>query len=143
MYNIEDYQDLANYFTEQFESVNYFGGDGETTFAVPDLRGEFLRGSGTNSHTNQGSGGEVGIHQDGTEHTAGWFNNTEGGWDFTEGTSTTSYLNLYKKADKRISSSRASSAYTSSLKRQANTSGSGVWFTSRPTNTSVLYSIKY
>ena len=26
-------------------SANYFGGDGETTFSVPDLRGEFLRGS--------------------------------------------------------------------------------------------------
>lgn len=43
-YNIEDYPDLANHFATHFESVNYFGGDGETTFAVPDLRNLFLRG---------------------------------------------------------------------------------------------------
>lgn len=141
-YNIIDYPELASFYASVHGASNFYGGNGTTTFAVPDLRGEFLRGAGTNSHTNQGSGGDVGEHQDGTEHTAGWFNNIEGGWDFTEGTSTTSYLNLYKKADKRINSSRASSAYTSSLKRQANTSGSGVWFTSRPTNTSFLICVK-
>lgn len=41
-----------------------------TTFlgknTVPDLRGEFLRGAGTNSHVEQGSGGSVGQHQDAT-----------------------------------------------------------------------------
>ena len=67
VYNILDYQDLANYFETQFEAKNFFGGDGETTFAVPDLRGEFLRGAGTNSHNNQGSGDNVGVHQDGTQ----------------------------------------------------------------------------
>lgn len=44
--NIADYPILADYFMAQFGSKNYFGGDGTTTFAVPDLRGEFLRGSG-------------------------------------------------------------------------------------------------
>ena len=34
---------------------------------LPDLRGEFIRGAGTNSHTGQGSGGNVGEHQDSTE----------------------------------------------------------------------------
>ena len=65
--NIADYPELATYFEQQFESVNYFGGDGTTTFAVPDLQGEFLRGAGTNSHENQGSGSTVGTHQDATE----------------------------------------------------------------------------
>lgn len=41
-------------------------GDGSTTFNLPDFRGEFLRGAGTNSHSGQGSGGSVGEHQDAT-----------------------------------------------------------------------------
>lgn len=51
-YNISEYSDLANFFEDQFGSKNYFGGNGTTTFAIPDLRGEFLRGTGTNGHTN-------------------------------------------------------------------------------------------
>ena len=66
--NISDYPELANYFKEQFGSSNYFGGDGTTTFGIVDLSGEFLRGAGTNSHANQGSGAEVGEHQDATKH---------------------------------------------------------------------------
>lgn len=38
----------------------------DTKFKIPDLRGEFLRGAGTNSHANQGNGGSVGAHQDAT-----------------------------------------------------------------------------
>lgn len=41
-------------------------GDGSTTFNIPDLRGEFLRGAGTNGHSGQGNGGSVGTHQDST-----------------------------------------------------------------------------
>ena len=66
IYNIADYPELAAYFVGQFEASNFFGGDGITTFAVPDLRGEFLRGSGTNSHTDGGNGANVGVHQGGT-----------------------------------------------------------------------------
>ena len=66
VYNIVDYPALSSHILEQFGAVNYFGGDGETTFAVPDLRGEFLRGVGANSRVNQGSGAEVGEHQDAT-----------------------------------------------------------------------------
>lgn len=64
--NIADYPELANYFEQQFGSKNYFGGDGTTTFGICDLRGEFLRGTGTNGHTNNGDGANVGIHQDAT-----------------------------------------------------------------------------
>ena len=46
--------------------TTYGEGDGSTTFKIPDLRGEFLRGTGTNSHTNQGNGANIGKHQDGT-----------------------------------------------------------------------------
>ena len=41
-------------------------GDGSTTFNLPDLRGEFLRGAGVNSHSGEGNGGTVGQHQDAT-----------------------------------------------------------------------------
>lgn len=64
--NIADYPDLATYYASVHGSANFYGGNGTTTFAVPDLRGEFLRGTGTNSHTNQGDGANVGVHQDGS-----------------------------------------------------------------------------
>lgn len=64
--NIADYPDLATYYASVHGSTNFYGGDGTTTFAVPDLRGEFLRGTGTNGHANQGDGANVGVHQDGT-----------------------------------------------------------------------------
>ena len=66
-YNIIDYPYLVQHFTNEFGSSNYFGGDGTTTFAVPDLRGEFLRGSGTATR-NTGTGASVGVHQNPTTH---------------------------------------------------------------------------
>lgn len=36
-HNIADYPHLAQYFKDTFGTINYFGGDGTTTFAVPDL----------------------------------------------------------------------------------------------------------
>ena len=48
-YNIGDYPYLAQHMIDNFGIVNYFGGDGEITFAVPDLRDEFLIGT-TNIH---------------------------------------------------------------------------------------------
>lgn len=38
-YNIADYQELAAYFVDQFGSVNYFGGNGITTFEIPNITG--------------------------------------------------------------------------------------------------------
>ena len=65
--NIDTYPELANYFEQQFGSKNKFGGDGVTTFGIPDLRGEFLRGTGTNSHSGNGNGADVGAHQNATQ----------------------------------------------------------------------------
>lgn len=133
--NINDYPTLAEYIEDQFGTVDYFGGDGTTTFAVPDLRGEFLRGTGTNSHTYQGSGEAVGTHQDATTvptmytnadstgigmwtegSNKGFFNNAEGGKP------TVDYLYFNKTAS-------GAQAQTYGMKY------------SRPTNTSVLYCI--
>ena len=47
--------------------TSFGSGDGSTTFNLPDLRGEFLRGAGTNSHSGEGSGGNVGTHQGATK----------------------------------------------------------------------------
>jgi microcystin-dependent protein len=150
VYNIADYPELASYFTAQFEAANYFGGDGTTTFAVPDLRGEFLRGTGTNSHANQGSGADVGVHQDGTIHNllngtptslmlyhiAGVNNDIYTG---NSGDSKFQYdkngKNEYPPGTKTIKSITASGA------TEVNTSLTYNVMTSRPTNTSVLYCI--
>lgn len=126
--NIADYPVLADYFEAQFGTKNHFGGDGTTTFAVPDLRGEFLRGTGTNSHENQGNGASVGVHQDGTnfprykasselEIAIGSLNN---------GDSVSVQANVSKYLGNVIS---------------YEAQNAGNIYTSRPTNTSVLYCI--
>ena len=138
-YNIADYTALATHIMNEFGSYNYFGGNGTTTFAVPDLRGEFLRGTGTNSHTNQGSGANVGIHQDATIHVD--INSYSGGGGF--------YLK-YKSGDFGMSSNKDWDNVENNVKQQTwntNTASEpdprASKYTSRPTNTSVLYCIKY
>lgn len=144
VYNIADYSELANYFAGQFEAANFFGGDGVTTFAVPDLRGEFLRGTGTNSHTNQGSGANVGEHQDGTLHPA-------------IGVTDAQEKNIYQFAnpnyldptlagttglvkDPDITHDSLYDIVVTGNHNTRTTEGRGP-YTSRPTNTSVLYCI--
>ena len=139
-YAIADYPKFTAFIAKQFGSVNHFGGDGETTFAVPDLRGEFLRCTGTNAHTDQGSGANVGVHQDGTQHTftLGWQNKQI--ILNTYNTSTTIANAVTANADKgqgRIGGLCVGATYFSS---QSNADYS--LFTSRPTNTSVMYCIK-
>ncbi len=137
-YNIVEYSNLAEQIKTEFGSYNYFGGNGVTTFAVPDLRGEFLRGTGINSHDNQGDGSNVGEHQNGTKHLGLSYNKS----------SSCIQINL----ENDLSVSQQSTNYDSMTKRiswiQAYTQkGNGTAqigpYTSRPTNTSVLYCIKY
>ena len=137
VYNIADYVELANYFNEQFGSKNFFGGDGTTTFAVPDLRGEFLRGTGTNSHTNQGSGASVGEHQDATEIPQIWNyqNSISLMKDKDAGGGET---NIQKNVDKKINVQAHGTVNVSGTNISNN---DGARYTSRPTNTSVLYCI--
>lgn len=144
-YNIVDYPYLAQHFTDEFGSVNYFGGDGTTTFAVPDLRGEFLRGSGTNSHTNQGSGSNVGVHQDATEHINFGVNTTDKSiWSDTSTPRSGTEQVMIDKTDSDLKLTTGSN--TNGLYANLTTwSGSSNYshYTARPTNTSVLYCIKY
>lgn len=46
-YNISEYSSLAEQIKKEFGSYNYYGGNGTTTFATPNLTGKFLKGSNT------------------------------------------------------------------------------------------------
>lgn len=110
--------------------------DWVTEFNVPNLQGEFLRGSGANGHSNQGSGSNVGIHQDGTLVTNYYIYDDK----------ITVYGN--ESTTHRISNSDYSEPSVNSqhcvrLTGTSSTSNSSRYYTSRPTNTSVLYCIKY
>ena len=63
-YGITAYPELASFFAAQFGASNHFGGDGTTTFAVPDLRNLFLRGY--HGEAEEQISGEIGKKQDGT-----------------------------------------------------------------------------
>ena len=150
VYNISDYQALADHIKTQFGSSNYFGGDGKTTFAVPDLRGEFLRGTGTNSHANQGSGANVGEHQDATVMPFMSFNNNVGGMDgmsltvedssFAQG-----YNRAFKNPDFLIDVANIGTRRNFYFKYDSSwlDDVAITYQTTRPTNTSVLYVIKF
>lgn len=72
-YAIGTYPELEAHFVKEFGAVDHFGGT-NGKWKVPDLRGEFLRMTGANSHINQGSGAGIGEHQDGT-YIAGTYSN--------------------------------------------------------------------
>ena len=142
--NIADYPELANYFEQQFGSKSKFGGNGTTTFGIPDLRGEFLRGTGTNSHANQGNGDNVGTHQDGTEipYVYAW-NHSDShqsaiGIDIRNDNVNT-YGNLPRYSDSNIYEEKGYLQISPMSWVSRTTGVSNI--TSRPTNTSVLYCI--
>ncbi len=138
VYNISAYPDLANAIKKGFGRFNYYGGNGSSTFAVPDLRGEFLRGTGTNGHSGQGSGSSVGTHQDATKHThmTMYDGNLEVHTE-TEKTDTS----LLITGDSFTSQAGYTSVFNKNYGFSYNPRT--LFYTSRPTNTSVLYAIKY
>ena len=131
-YQISVYPELALYFKQQFGSENYFGGDGIDTFAVPDLRGEFLRGTGTNSHTDQGSGANVGVHQDSSTFAVMRVDK-----DYN-------YLMISSSAvmnsPDNVDTYKATGNARYSISHSSDSNAAGIAST-RPTNTSVLYCI--
>lgn len=136
-YNIADYKKLADEIKNGFGSCNYWGGDGETTFAVPNLQGEFLRGYSVDSTASKTTGvstEDIGKHQEGTRNPYIW-------------THTNSHLYFPKSGyvpeylDTSYSEQNTGRIYGNST--QNNGYSQGVYYTSRPTNTSVLYCIKY
>ena len=146
-YSIGTYPELEAFIINEFGSINYFGGNGSTTWAVPDLRGEFLRGAGENSHAEQGSGDYVGVHQDATtipylltsarDNTLTTFGNT-----------TASNADQYQRndslnRDSDILGTVKSKILTFSTSSTSTSGGELGGSTTRPTNTSVQYCIKY
>ena len=50
-YETKDWPDFVSFLRKQFNDIHYFGtSDDDDHFKVPDLRGEFLRGTGTQTH---------------------------------------------------------------------------------------------
>ena len=149
VYNISDYPKLAEQIKTEFGSYNYYGGDGTTTFAVPDLRGEFLRGTGTNSHANQGNGTTVGKHQDATEGPMLLLSVGKENIYFSayyDVAKSSNSQTLFRKYDTLIPTSDSEYAgfiNSSTQTKGTSTSYRSTLYTSRPTNTSVLYCIKY
>lgn len=145
-YNIADYKQLADFFAAQFGSSNFFGGDGVTTFKVPDLRGEFLRGTGTNTHTDQGDGSNVGAHQDSTQFPANMFGISGGNANKIEmrGIGDSSGNVAVKNADTSIPATSLSNVkkFLSKDGDVTDITSGNIYATIRPTNTSVLYCIK-
>lgn len=147
IYNIADYLDLANHINKNFGSFNFFGGDGETTFAVPDLRGEFLRGTGTNGHADSGNGSNVGVHQDGTQIPQFQYyrsDTTSNNFLFAMDLSPTG-TNYIKNQDVELKNSTGRIYKDVQYTAAKNDSDINVTYarTVRPTNTSVLYCIRY
>lgn len=66
VHNISDYPALAALFAAQFGAANHFGGDGTSTFAVPDMRNLFLRG--WHGEAEEPLSGDIGQKQEATKH---------------------------------------------------------------------------
>lgn len=134
-YAISAYPRLAGFIKEQFDSFEYFGGDGETTFAVPDLRNLFLRGY--HGEAEKKLSGEIGEKQEGTifpNMGVGTGNNWNG---ITPGG-----IAVYPtNADEDLEISDLPLYYHDGA-RYWNTERRALRFTSHPVNASVLYCIK-
>lgn len=135
VYNIADYPELAQHFVTEFGTSNHFGGDGETTFAVPDLQGEFLRGTGTNGHPDSGSGANVGVHQQGSF--------VPGLSSFLSSVNLDVYVPKQSLSASGVDKVKTLSGSLAYLRATGFTSGTPQLISIRPTNTSVLYCIKY
>ena len=123
---------LISAYPELYDVIgDAFGTASDTDhFVLPDLRGEFLRGAGTNSHADQGSGGNVGEHQDATSVTP---------WD-VESTRLVSVYPYTKNSDGSRSYSDGTRQYVSRTNDYV--TSTNTYLNVRPTNTSVNFIIK-
>lgn len=108
-------------------------GDGSTTFNIPNLKGEFLRGAGTNSHNGQGNGATLGTHQDATELPNMYMSGSTGA---------TFYGALNANKNNIDSGKQDGTGYSSVLGTSSAQASFVQNYTTRPTNTSVNFFIK-
>lgn len=131
VYNVGTYPELEAFIYENYGKLDQWGGNGTSTWAVPDLRGEFLRGAGGTASLYRGAGAAVGVHQNPT------LTPTTAGGSGVMVYSDTSDWNVAFDADFKETSGYAS-----------NVGGSGSGghntgrMTYRPTNTAVNWIIK-
>ncbi len=140
VYNIADYSELAKFFETQFGTTNHFGGDGTTTFAVPDFRNLFLRGY-HGSATEQLSG-EIGVKQEATDLPPyGVADYGLVGFATNDLTSSVAWPSNF---DKTIGTSSIGRYVDSSVTKTWSTTLTGFpkTYTTRPVNAAVLYCIK-
>lgn len=148
-YNKADYPELAEHLLSLTNHSQYEVDGDDTKFKVPDLRGEFVRGTGTNSHTNQGSGLAVGTHQDATEHAFIGVNTTNSKTIWTNSNKTSPNNSsgiVVLKVDTTISGETTTNGLSLANNTFATEWSGGTGntnYTARPTNTSVLFCIAY
>lgn len=137
-YAIGTYPELEAHFLKEFGAVNHFGGE-NGKWKVPDLRGEFLRMTGANSHINtitnlkEGNGADVGAHQEASVLPQSWSGT---GANVTP----INYTEAMKKsADTLKPFSEVGTNGWSTTNTYGGTAGAQ---TVRPTNTSVNVAIK-
>lgn len=132
-YGVSEYPALAEFFRQQFGAANHFGGDGETVFAVPDLRNLFLRGF--HGEAEERLSGEIGEKQEATEHLniAGY--NDELRW--SNALASTTQMPVWEPGYRDSMVGAANSALRSNTAIKISPA-----YTSRPVNMAVLYCIK-
>lgn len=121
-----DYPDLYAVIGDAFGTASE-----NTKFVLPDLRGEFLRGAGTNSHSGEGDGGSVGTHQAGSVVNGVYINPDNTAWAARiNGMANANPDKIFSNAMRSFSSTGAEVTVSPSA------------YKVRPTNTSVNFIIK-
>ncbi|EXG84105.1 phage tail collar family protein [Clostridium sp. ASBs410] len=142
VYNIDDYKEFSQFIKDEHGSFEFFGGDGTTTFAVPDLRGEFLRGTGTGTR-DSGTGEAVGVHQEGTRNAltfgAGAYGTIVNRLGAPDENSYPSQVDKYIYSSDGI----GHELRADTTARNLSSISLETMYMARPTNTAVLYCIKY
>lgn len=146
---VEDYPALADFFRQQFGAAGHFGGDGESTFAVPDLRNLFLRGY--HGEAEEKLSGDVGEKQEATAMPcigSGGTSNTNGEiwWLVPPGGSKP--VNMPCNAENENNKDASTLAYsmgggqTIPINTLIDFHGDQYAYTARPVNAAVLYCVK-
>lgn len=142
-YSVGSYPALSAHFTTQFGSSNHFGGNGTTTFAVPDMRNLFLRGY--HGEAEEQLSGDIGERQEPTSH-PGIYNATASTGDLVSvspALNKTHYSGMSTNFDSAVLAQSIGTIFPSgTFVIDPQTDKRPTTYTSRPVNMAVLYCIK-